>query len=44
MKQFLQHHLNSMHVYCRLVDLGVKRGTAKSIAKKYETVVHRLLY
>ena len=27
-----RHYLNDLHIYCRLVDLGFSRDTAKSIA------------
>ena len=45
MRQFLTHNLNALHVYCRLVDLGIKREWAREVARVYEKMfAHRLLY
>jgi len=33
-KGFLQHHLNELHVYCRLRSIGLPKKIAKVIARK----------
>ena len=35
-KTILQHNLNSLHIYCRLVHLGMARAQARHLAAKIE--------
>ncbi|HSB73763.1 MAG TPA: hypothetical protein VLT62_30935 [Candidatus Methylomirabilis sp.] len=42
--QFLQHHLNALHVMAVFVRVGVPRPTARLIARWWEGVFHPLLY
>lgn len=45
MKRLMEHYLNALHVYCRLVDMGVRQSAARRIAVLYEkTLAFRLLY
>jgi len=39
MKTFFQHYLNALHVYCRLVDMGISSKLAKRIATLYERLI-----
>lgn len=34
----LQHYLNCLHIYCRLIDLGVPIKWAGKIGKLYERI------
>jgi hypothetical protein len=44
-KAILQHNLNSLHVYCRLVRVGVARGQARYLAAKIEKFnLYKVLY
>ena len=44
LQSWLQHHLNSFHVYCKLVRV-MPRGVAKKTALCWErTAVYRLMY
>lgn len=44
MRKFLCHHLNSMHLYCRLLALHVPKPWAQKIAARWERVSHPFLY
>ena len=39
MSLFLQHHLNPLHVFCRLRKVGLPKKPAISICKLYERAV-----
>ena len=41
LKNFLQHRLNSVHVYCRLCDCGLSKGKAKTLSKIYEKYFYK---
>ena len=36
MRSYLQHHLNVVHLYCRLVSLGLSRAKSRRIAARIE--------
>ena len=36
----IQHHLNPLHVYCRLVERGVSKRLSMSICKYYELLIY----
>lgn len=41
----LQHKLNPLHVYCRLVELDIMNNRkAKLTSKIYDKLVYRILY
>jgi hypothetical protein len=40
----ITHRYNCLHVYCRLIGIGVNKRVAICIARIYELAVHRLLY
>ena len=45
MKKLTHHNLNVLHIYCRLVDMGVKKLTARRICCFVEkTRLYHLLY
>jgi hypothetical protein len=37
----LKHYLNPLHVYCRLRDLGMGKGTAVFLCRIYEHSIFR---
>jgi len=39
----LQHHLNPLHVYCRLRTMGMNRRAARVVSFCYERVVYRFV-
>lgn len=41
---FIRHHFNSLHIYGKLIWLGVPERRARVFARKYERIVHPLLY
>ena len=40
----VQHYGASLHIYCRIRDLGVPKPLAMWIGKAYESIIHRILY
>ncbi|WP_167321342.1 hypothetical protein [Syntrophobacter fumaroxidans] len=42
-RQFIQHNVNSLHVYCRLCD-HIPCHMAKKIARLYDKTIQRLVY
>ena len=38
---FLQHHLNPMHVMCRLKNRGYEPSQAMDFCRKYEKFLYR---
>lgn len=42
-KRFLQHHLNPLHVYCRLRDAGIRPRLTSRMCLFYERWVYRFL-
>ena len=36
----LHHYLNPLHIYCRLVDMGVNKSLALKIARTYEILIY----
>lgn len=43
MKDCLRHLLNPLHVYCRLMDLGLNSRNVHIICLKYEKIYRILL-
>jgi len=39
----IQHRLNPLHVYCRLVGKGLEEKCAMSMCKWYEMLIYRWL-
>lgn len=37
-KSCFQHYANPLHVYCRLIDLGIKKEISRKICTGYELV------
>ena len=35
-KDSIRHLINPLHIYCRLIDIGVKRSFAKQIVRIYD--------
>jgi hypothetical protein len=36
----IQHRLNPLHIYCRLLDCGLRKGLSASICKSYEIAIY----
>jgi len=36
----IQHRLNPLHVYCRLLDRGLRKGLSIIICKSYEIAIY----
>jgi len=45
-KTLLQHNLNALHIYCRLVGLGMDRTQARHLAARIEKLYlyYKVLY
>ncbi len=44
-KAILQHNLNSLHIYCRLVDFGMARAQARYLVTKIDKLnLYKVLY
>ena len=39
----IQHRLNPLHVYCRLVDKGLSKNLSMSVCKYYEILIYSWL-
>jgi len=39
----IQHNLNPLHVYCRLMDSGMNRYVSMRISRTYEILIYRRL-
>ncbi|MBW1680187.1 MAG: hypothetical protein JRH05_11045 [Deltaproteobacteria bacterium] len=37
----LKHYMNPLHIYCRLRDLGLGKGSAAFLCRFYERAVFR---
>jgi hypothetical protein len=42
--QFLRHHLNALHIMALLIHARLPRAAALRIARRWERLVHPLLY
>jgi len=42
-KRDVLHFLNSLHIYCRLRDIGISKNLSKKICRGYEKSVFRLI-
>lgn len=40
----LQHHFNSLHLFCRLRAIGVSKKAAMRFARAWERLIHPYLY
>jgi len=38
--QDIQHQLNPLHVFCRLIEKGFKKGEALAFASLYEELIY----
>jgi len=41
---YLQHHLNSLHIFCRLRALGLSKATAIRLSMLWEFLIHPFVY
>jgi len=39
----LQHHLNPLHIYCRLVKHGCCKNKSLNVCKYYEIMLYRFI-
>ena len=40
----IRHNFNALHVYGKLIDLGLSKHWARNISRTYEKAFHRFLY
>ncbi|WP_170300329.1 hypothetical protein [Solidesulfovibrio aerotolerans] len=40
-RNYLQHRLNPVHMYCRLMDFGLARKNARRLCSVYERFIYR---
>jgi hypothetical protein len=40
----VRHYMNPLHVYCRLRGLGVSRGTASYMSRRYERYLFKRIF
>ena len=43
MNKTIAHKTNPVHIYCRLLDLKFKKGTAARMTKLYEKYIYSLI-
>jgi len=43
LRNYLQHRLNPVHMYCRLMDFGVAKERARRMCSVYERFIYRNL-
>ena len=43
MKNWMNHYLNPLHVYCRLVDVGISKAISRKIVDVYERWLYNYL-
>ena len=43
LRNYLQHQLNPVHMYCRLMDFGVAKERARLVCSMYEKFIYRSL-
>jgi hypothetical protein len=39
----LQHHLNPLHIYCRLLDMGLSKRLSGIVCRCYEILIYKWL-
>jgi len=44
MRKFLQHNLNELHVYCRLVEAGLTCRSARFVAVHFCKLINVIIY
>jgi len=37
----IKHYMNPLHIYCRLRDIGIAKGTAMFLCRIYERSIFR---
>ena len=37
----IKHYMNPLHIYCRLRDIGITKGTAMFLCRIYERSIFR---
>ena len=42
-RNYLQHRLNPVHMYCRLVDFGLASVSARRVCSVYERFIYKAL-
>ena len=41
MVDHIKHYMNPLHIYCRLRDMGIKKGKAKFLCRIYENTIFK---
>lgn len=40
----IKHYMNPLHIYCRLRDLGIAKGTARFLCRIYERIIFKHVF
>jgi hypothetical protein len=40
----IRHNFNALHIYGKLIDLGLPKHWARKISRTYEKITHKFLY
>ena len=40
----IKHYMNPLHIYCRLRDIGIAKGTASVLCRIYERSLFRRFF
>lgn len=40
-RNYLQHRLNPVHMYCRLMDFGLAHSSARRVCSVYERFIYK---
>lgn len=43
LRNWLQHKTNPLHIFCRLLDIGMTQGAASTLAYAYQRAVYQHL-
>ena len=41
LRNYLQHRLNPVHMYCRLMEFGMARDNARRVCSVYERFIYK---
>ena len=44
LRDSVQHFFNPLHMYCRLMDMGLKPPTAQKMCQAYERYIWRFIW
>ena len=44
LRNFLQHTFNPVHMYCRLMDIGLDKVRARKMCRVYERFIYSVMW